>query len=894
MTSLPKDHVEREKVRANLIDASLVVEAGAGTGKTSLLIDRLFTLLQKFNITDLAAITFTEKAAAELSDRMRSRLEIELLKGEKKPDTRLLRALNDIDHAQISTIHSFALSIIRERPFETGIDPDFEHIEEEEEHALLEQLLSKDLSFTNYERDSLLSKFILLGGRFNRVKELLQIIHKERELLPFFSLVNDAEDVTIWLNRLRVETYRLASIAREHCAAEDSGRMQIDRLSIAAPINTDEEAWRWLFELCNLDSRSGLKKNWDDGDLSKAQKEAVKALKADAQQVLDEARTEVLNELIIYLRRIVDKTERAKSELGVLGFHDYLALANNLLTNPQALEYFHNRYKRLLIDEFQDTDPLQVEIALRFAAAKTVIDDVYNVPLEQGRLCVIGDPKQSIYRFRRADPRIYLHTTDLIEKQGSKVQISQNFRSAPGIINFVNDFFSPIWEEVSVDGTDYAPIFPVEGRPDPDPSPPVIIIQQSDNTEQTPQNISDARQIEADTITRIIHSMVSIEKWQCIQQADDGYETSAVNYGDIAILLPKFTGIEFYSGKLEEAGIPYNIESGKGFYTRQIVRDVHNCLSTIDNPANRLALIGALRSSFFGLSDDVLAVWMKQSSGVLDYRLKFDDLPQVISDALETLFGLHKDRKELSPDHLIEALIELTDIIPVLLSDPNTRRDVKVLENLVDLARNQSLSDKLSLRNFLRWFSERLTADEKQETAPAADRVDYVRLMTVHSAKGLEFPVVILPGVNWSDSKTKRKKCIVDRLGKRFEIEIGSSRDGFRTAGYNEALEADKFCDQSERLRLLYVAMTRARDHLVLPCIHVKKPAGYTAWLSDIINRADVYTDFPTDRIRVISGDSLPQITHAHEETDEFKFNSQDLWETKKCWLSDRHQRLEK
>ncbi|MCF7811712.1 UvrD-helicase domain-containing protein [bacterium] len=899
MFPLPKDQAEREKVRESLLNATLLVEAGAGTGKTSLLIDRLFTLLQKFDITDIAAITFTEKAAAELCDRMRNRLENELLKTKSKPDPKLLKALNNIDHAQISTIHSFALSLIRERPFETGIDPDFEHIDEEDEHALLEKLFNKELSFPNSERNEIISKFILLGGRFSQVKDLLQTLYKERELLTFFNFSIKEADISESFNRMIAETNRLVLNAREHCTVGDKGRVQIEQLAATTPSEINENAWKWLLELYAVSWNAGVKTNWDNGDLCKEQKDAIKNLKVDAQEFLESARSQVLYSLIAYLNIIIEKTESAKSELGVLSFHDYLSLSNLSLTNPNTLEYFQSHYKRLLIDEFQDTDPLQVEIAFRLATAKQVAGDIYNSPLESGRLCLIGDPKQSIYRFRRADPRIYLHITDIIGKQGSKVQISQNFRSAPGIINFVNSFFTPIWKDVSADGTDYAPIFPVEGRPDPNPSPTVVIIKQSDDQE-IPSKIDETRQIEADIIAHTIHSIVNIQKWQRVQLTDEGYGTSDVNYGDIAILLPTFTGIEFYSDALEKANIPYNIEGGKGFYTRQIVRDISNCLCAIDNPADTLALMGALRSSFFGLTDDTLALWMKQSSGVMDYRLKSEGLPAEISDVLETLYKLHKERKELSPDNLIERLIELTDIIPALLSNPNTRRDAKILANVIDLARAQTQSEKHSLREFIRWFFNKLTADEKQETAPADERVDYVRLMTVHSAKGLEFPVVILPGTNWSDAKSKRNKCIVDRLNKNFEIEIGGKDNGFRTTGYIQAQELDEIAERAEKLRLLYVAMTRARDHLVLLNIKTQKPAAYSAWIDEISNSSGVYSGFPDDQFRTIiatQGDNTLDLVQQdvnilQHKTETLQLDSKGIRESKKKIFSDRQHRL--
>lgn len=896
MPLVPKDNAEREKVRHDLA-SSMVVEAGAGTGKTSLLIDRLLSLVDegKLDITSLAAITFTDKAAAEMRDRMRRALERRVLDKASPFNLKLVEALNDIDRAHISTIHAFATSIIREYPFEAGIDPNFQHIEADEERDILEQALRSFLSRADDERDKLISHFLILGGRFNQIRELLTILHAERELLPHLKPSTTSEKPAAWFGRLESQVRYLAENAREHChSIDDPGRRQIEELAALMPDMkdfSDEKAWRWLLEVAGMKTTAGQQDNWDDADSSRSQKELIKELKEDALDVISSSKTETLERLIAWLRQVVSRTEEIKIEKGCLSFQDQLIFARKLLDHPNVLNHLRDRFKRLLIDEFQDTDPLQVEIALMLASVGDASGSVYNLPLELGKISIIGDPKQSIYRFRRADTRVYNRATRHVTEFGSKQQIAQNFRSAPGIIEFVNIFFGTVWKDESVDPVTYAPLISETNRPDPEPSPPVLIVKSAENETDSPANIRDARRVEARIIADSIQLAVIGEKWQVMRRNDmGGFKTIQVNYGDMAVLFPKMTDIDIYTDALSDAGIPFNIEGGKGFYGAQIVRDLYYCLAAIDNPAARLEVIGALRSRFFGVSDKTLIAWMRDSKGRLDYRENIPNLPNDLISALETLKALYRQRTELPPDRIIEQLLENTDIAPALLSDRYMAKDLKIIENVIDMARNYEESHRTGLRGFRRWFAGRLTADEKQETAPAASRVDYVRLMTVHSAKGLEFPVVILPNVNWT--KFKKNKVIADRYEKKLELEIGSASNGFRTAGYDNALVEDMKAAQAESLRLLYVAMTRAQDHLILPCVLTEKPEDYTAWLSNLAAGSGEFENREFSEFRLVTSDNLTQTAAAKPKESMPEINADEVWKAKEDWLRDRAVRL--
>ncbi|MDP8237483.1 MAG: UvrD-helicase domain-containing protein [Candidatus Hatepunaea meridiana] len=928
MNTIPRDNLQREKVRSEWLKHSLTVEAGAGTGKTSLLIDRLIALIKLSEITRLVAITFTEKAAAELNDRLRRELERKIISGDRSDKDKYVRALDDIDRAHISTIHAFASSIIRERPFEIGLEPDFEHFEEDEDNDLLLQVLSDKLSAPNPERDQNISLFLTLGGYFSQLTGLLKKLNDERELLPFFEAATPISDPADWFQKYKAKAIDLADTADLYCSeADDKGKIQIEALVARMPTAdnvSDDEAWRWLVEIANLSHSKGNQKNWLKADYCRQQKANIKELKEDALDFLDRAKTAILEKLIVWLSEIIFRVEEIKLGNSRLTFQDQLIIANRLLQQSDVLGYFQQSIESLLIDEFQDTDPLQVEIAMRLASAKPDVIAVADIQPGTGRICLVGDPKQSIYRFRRADHRIYHQATEQVQRFGNKVIVSQNFRSSPSIIKFVNDFFTPLWLTEARDGSKYEPLIPDPDRIDPEPAPPVAIIHRPADDAAPFDKIEQARHKEADIIARIINLSVFSNhcqgavpdsntpgyavnhggltagkhpevsgwtlnstfqgKWQVMRRkSDGGFQSEPVKYGDIAILFPRMTNIDIYADALADAGIPYNIEKGKGFYLRQIVRDLYNCLATIDNPADKLVVIGALRSSFFGLSDTELVEWKRLSNDRMDYREKVELLPESISNVLEILNRLHSDHRMLPVDRILKLLLEMTSIIPALMSDKHTLIDVGAIENVMEIARKYEAGSQGGLRGFCRLLWGKIEDGGKEEVVPQVGQVDYVRLMTIHAAKGLEFPMVIL--ANLSEGKVHKETLIPDRINKQIEVIIGSKNNSFKTNGYDEACADEEDAKHSEHLRLLYVAMTRARDHLVIPCIYAKEPTGYNKWLYDWIYNSSIDTRcqgaVPDSlSFRLIADTDLPLITVKTPREQYSSTDVQSVWKT--------------
>ena len=835
------DEEARERVRRRLT-SSLVVEAGAGTGKTRLLVERLMRLLapgeaadtpgSQFEISQLVAITFTEKAAAELRDRIRRELETAVVTQENPPRRQHLQALQELDRAPISTIHSFAASLLRQRPVATGVDPDFQHLEPEEEQEILDRTLEEALTFPDDYRDRLLAEFRLNGGGFPDLRRLMDWLYQHQDMGEATGSPAGGELDTEFAE-LCYQAARMAGDARRHCLQpDDKALTAIEALAAAIPPQPDSlrvAARSWLEAALALDSRTGIKINWQDEEL-KAHKAKVAELKSWAESLLLNLNSELLARITAWATPLIQNVESQKQKRGLLSYDDLLLKAVRLLENEESRRHFQDRYARILIDEFQDTDPLQVQIALGVSGVPPrQWMGGEAVSLEPGRLCIIGDPKQSIYRFRRADPRIYRRAADIIRRTGEIVIISQNFRSARGIVDFANDLFGAVWEEFPNDGIPYLPIHADPGRPQLAPEPAVKLLSLTDSPAVF-KKVPDLRRAEAMALTAAIRTAVDSEKWQVLEQRGAGEAAvRPAEYSDIAILMPTLSEVDIYTEALERKGIPCRIDGKKLLFQRQIVTDLTNCLAAIDNPADLLSVVGALRSPFFAVPDDELVEW--RAGGGMDYRYVKQDTPSRVSEACSILKRLHQQVYDLNPDGLIDALLDATGGWQGLAA-LNDETDRLLVSRIREQAREAAGEGYCTLREFRRRLEASLETTESDEAPPMPPGARQVRIMTIHSAKGLEFPIVML--ANLHRAKRKTPQVIADRMNGTLEMKL---RDGWQTAGFARAAGAEADSQAAEEMRLLYVAATRARDHLVIPAFELEKPGGMAAFIHSYLEK---------------------------------------------------------
>lgn len=840
----PIDQATREAIRTAL-DRNFFVEAGAGTGKTTVLVDRIVAILRDGHATvdELVVITFTRLAAAELATRVRERLEDARDNATSEEErARLEEALYALPRARIETIHAFAAGLLRERPVEAGLDPGFEEMDDlsaslafdEAYHEWLAGLLNPE----DGERPEAVWRALNRGLDLRHLREVVEQVHHHRSLLP---LVHDdvpAPDIAGFLERFEQDVDELEDLLRGCRNPDDPGAQQI-RVLIAQrddlrAMRHDPDALERAVLLLPKIGKKGTRTNWADPADCDRQKEICEELSEAVEEIKRALRAEAIAGLLPLAEEFVRDYTEQRRRTGRAEFEDLLIWARDLLRDrPEVRRYFRERFRCILVDEFQDTDPLQVEILLYLCGEEpdgTAARDWRELRPAPGRLFLVGDPKQSIYRFRRADISIY----EWVKRHvlpGDLCTITQNFRSLSGVIDWVNGCFQHIIAPLDGVQAGYVPLAPwPQARLDLPRAPVVVVHHEMDGS------ADDVRRQEATTLAALLRQAVEVEAWP-VRDPETG-EVRPARWRDIAILVPSRTGIEIYEEALAEAGIPYRHEGGRSFFQRQEVRELINCLRAIDDPGDRLSMVAALRSGAFGCSDEEIFLAANAMGADFDYRREPPPGHAAVADGMHALRTLHTLRHRLPLPELVRRVIDATRLIEYALTLPQGDQAAANLLKVVDQARAFAAARGGGLRAFVRWLdtaTSRSTEEEDADVAEAGD--DVVRLLTIHAAKGLEFPIVALANLQGRDARVNN--VIPDHAAHRLHLRVGSQSLGyFETPGYAAAAEIEQQHAAAERDRLLYVAATRARDHLILPVILGKnarekerKPKGMLARL---------------------------------------------------------------
>jgi ATP-dependent exoDNAse (exonuclease V) beta subunit len=806
------------------LEDTYLVEAGAGTGKTSVLITRLLSLVSEgTELSRIVAITFTEKAAGELRARLRGALEAELRSGRAGPDGALLeKALHEIDRAHIGTIHGFCSDILRERPVEAGVDPDFAMADELRQVFLFEEVWETWIrSEFAQGLPPAVAEAHALGYGLRRIRELASRLVSFRDLLDLVPGPVDAGGAEAYIAELQREAEEFVELARTECS--DPGDSAVGLiLAFAEQARAIEHVApesRVAFALRDVKpappSNRGRKANWSDGILEDVRARAA-ALKERRDEVAADLAHNAAVELLTWLRGYVDAYEETKLRLGLLDFEDLLIKARDVVRdNFEVRDHFKRAFARILVDEFQDTDPLQCEIAF-FLAEKEGgrARDWKEVELEPGKLFLVGDPKQSIYRFRRADIEIYEEAKRHVGGE-ALLELIENFRTRPPIIDEVNAVFESRMvppESGRRYQPDYAPLVPhrkADGQ-----GPGVVILTPGGPLEKG-TGTDVVREAEAASVAAFIAKVRDERSLRVYDRALEDWRP--VELKDVAILFHSMTGLDVYEQALRDFGLEYRIAGGKKFYTRREVKELATVLAAVEDPHDEAAVVGALRSPFFGASDEdiLLHRWRTGSMNYLTDPAAEGD-SATIADSLELLRLLHAYRNGAGPARLLTTLFEETKALELFLMKPSGEQRHANLLKVVELAEALEKSQALSFGGFVRWLRDvsQLTPEEA-ESPLSEEGDDFIRVLTIHKAKGLEFPVTVLADVGRLRKRLDR--IIVDRAAGRLEFGVSKSGTGLATRGYRDMIEFEEARRDAESLRLLYVGMTRARDTVVVP-----------------------------------------------------------------------------
>jgi ATP-dependent helicase/nuclease subunit A len=885
------DQAERDRLVTEL-DRTLFVEAGAGTGKTAAVVSSIVARVRAgLRMERLVAITFTVAAAGELRVRIREALEeaaASAATGEER--VRLADAASQVGRARIETIHAFCSALLRMHPLEAGLPPDFETLVE----------LAADLDVGERFRrwfDSLtpgqsggeaVRRGLLLGLRPGRLLELFQ------RLTDNWDLVEAAHWSAQWAPALAEaravgEDLQGCIDLLPYCHAPDEDELyrRVDSLRVVAgrlgEAGDEDAALAALVELERAPAvgRSGNQRNW--GPVGGANacttiKGRMGEVGEQVAQVLGAARAAALTAIAGELRGLVLSHAEERRRRGVVTYHDLLVRARNLVRDhPDVAAALRERFDLIAVDEFQDTDPLQAELALRLCADEDRADVEWRaLQLTPGRLCLVGDPKQSIYRFRRADIALYAAVEGNLcaADPRARARLSVNFRSGRRIIDVVNAIFGGeaglMWAGGAEAGIQATYVDLAAHAPEVEGSVSVV-----GGPVEGPASVMWRREARA---TAAIVQRIRDRGWAVGEGTERGLRPCSLD--DICILMPSRTNLRNLERELEAAGIRYRLESGSLIIATQEVRDLLNILRTIDDPSDQVALVAALRSPGYGCSDVELVRW-KVDGGRWSYQSPGGGREPRVAAAMSELRELHERRHEWSVPGLIEEVLSRRLLRAAAYDGWRPQEAHRRFRFVADQARTLARTGRTTLHDTVDYL-ERLARDPSYDSVAqeGPTEEDSVRVMTVHAAKGLEFPIVIVTGLGRKPQNT-RPVMVTDHLTGRVELRVS---DDFTTAGWRELDDREREMEAAERVRLLYVALTRPRDHLVVSLFRGARRGEETdAGRLDTLLHGREDVDVLGDTWRAV--DRPRPVAHADGATPEEQRSAEEAWVDRRAEL---------
>ncbi|MEO0529778.1 MAG: UvrD-helicase domain-containing protein [Planctomycetota bacterium] len=857
----------------------LTVDAGAGCGKTFVLTERFLSHLDPttglettpIELDELVAITFTDAAAREMRQRIREKCRERLVTAEGEAVGFWRRLLRGLEGARISTIHAFASGLIREHAIELGIDPAFAVLDPAEAEVLksaaVDDTLRDRLAPREGEPDEELiataAEFDVAGLR-SHVRQLVDsaadpafgrwskatpddlidtwLAYYRDTVAPRYTseLLNDP--LIVELRELLGEATPVKPGFADRIADLS---MTLDALATTDNADATLKQLQPLLRLQDPETRSYVctAKDWPDKETKQRFSAVLKSLRGRLEKQRHAGSADSMHraaELGLQVQRLAaaaaKKFTAAKRQRGVLDNDDLLREAHRLLTHPaleDARSRIAGRVRVLLVDEFQDTNRLQAELV------QAIVDNAGNSKSAKG-LFVVGDFKQSIYRFRGAEPEVFQQLRAATPESG-RLTLSQNFRSQPAVLDFVNAQFGPVF------GKDYAAL--TASRPQATDGPAVEFLWTPPPEED---GATAQRSAEATAIANRLRELIDGDLPTVVDE-ETGEKRNA-RPGDIAILFRALSDVAAYEAALRDAGLEYYLVGGHAFYAQQEVYDVLNLLRAVLSECDDIALAGALRSPLFGLPDEAL-LWLSICGG-LNAGLVARGLPKdmpvefapLVERARKTLLDLRQQRDRVGAAELLRRAWDATGYDAALVAEFLGTRKLANLEKLHEQARQADASGS-GLRGLAARLTEFVNQPPKEAlAATTAGDASVVRLMTVHASKGLEFPIVVLPDLNRKVQPDRTQAPFDPHLGPllRPSTEGESSREKGPPVGLDFWRAGELPAEDAERDRLFYVACTRAADRLILSSCLDPETKLEGPWLNRLAERFDLWSGSPT------------------------------------------------
>jgi ATP-dependent exoDNAse (exonuclease V) beta subunit len=851
MTPLPDQH-ERQLI-ATALDQTLVVEAAAGTGKTTALVNRIVNVIRSgAKVDQIVAVTFTEKAAGELKLKLREQIEQERRAAREKDDQPAVaafeRALGHLEEAHVSTIHTFCADLLRERPVEARIDPLFVVLNESQAERIYDEVFRTWLHGQLLSPQDGVRRSLRRTAKRNFGRDIDEDGPVQRLWHAGWTLLQWRDHATPWTrdpdwNRERAIDALLHAVEIVGALAERASwrddpvfknltavralASEISRARMEGAL--DYDGWEsTLIDLSKnreLARHKGGRQAYGPGisrdDILSARAQLIESL-GEFQRMAD---ADLAARLRDDLGDLVVAYDGAKQAQGALDFLDLLVRARDLVRdNGDARRSFQERFTKLFVDEFQDTDPLQAELLVLLAADESRLDpdrpDWRTAVVRPGALFIVGDPKQSIYRFRRADVGVYRDVCARLEAGGAtRVPLQASFRATENIQRAINAAFTPVMTDDAVRlQAGYMPL--LKHREDLTGQPSVVALP-------VPRPYGRTKQVTAyaiedslpDAVGAFVAWLVNDSKWQVTERT--GERPVPLEARHICLLFRRFTSWQTdmtrpYVQALESRGVPHLLVGGKQFHNREEIEALRLALTAIEWPDDELSVYGTVRGTLFGVGEEELLEYRLTKGALHPFKIAAEvpDRLHPVVEALEVLADLHRRRNERPVADTITNLLTVTRAHVGLVLRPAGEQALANVLHLAELARQYEADGGISFRGFVEALRDAVDRSEAPEAPILEEGSDGVRLMTVHKAKGLEFPVVILaditarmrPGEASRHLDPEHQKCAV-RLAGLVPQDLIDHQDD----------ERDR--EEAEGVRLAYVAATRARDLLVVPAV---------------------------------------------------------------------------
>ena len=840
------------------IEHNFCVTAGAGAGKTTCLRDTYLELLEEgLTPSQIVAITFTEKAAEE----MRARVVQAVAARTQQNDTRNWRSLlTQVEWAPLTTIHSFCASLLREFGVLLELDPDFVVVDENEFAALLDEMIQDVLRGCLSSGDdalrrllahypSQLTDYIGQAYRSLRTNGLSPSQARQVTSQTYEDAMATGDSL---VDRIADSVSELQSI----CAEKEINWERPYGKKIHALLH------RWLkFEaaLRNDSSNRAVIKALED--LTSGNWYGAKPARDIIHPAVKQLRSlsyvpqaaQLADDLLGLVAEVYEQVEQECRRRSWLNFDDLLLLCRDLLQNhPSVLAELRERWRVLMVDEFQDVNPVQGELVRLLAGLGENTSDGY-LP----RLMIVGDRKQSIYAFRGADVTVFAKTMQDFPGLGGEVAaLKENFRSQPRLIQFFNRLFKQVFRDA--EHLERAPLAFVDfsqddiqepGREYTKPGGALVeVVEVDDPNDDVDEKLaaSDWRRLEAKAMASYLGRLIN---------------DNAVPAGDIAVIFRRLTQVGVYEDAFRGAGLNFYTVRGRGFFDCQEVVDLSLAMSALLTPQDNLALVGFLRSPMAGLSDETLLAltypdghtFRSLSDSINEAAPLPDWLGMEQSSRWQNILRLFKTlvpmARRMSPAELIECLLDATGIVPVLMSTPLGEQKVANLRKLLETAREPQGTLRGGVEGFWRGLKAMVESPSEDPQAPLlAEDAQVVRLLSVHQAKGLEFPIVILPDLDAGQGRggglpISRDGVVGLKPRDPLTNKLIQTTVSQRLADFQAAVE------EAETARLFYVACTRAEERLVFFQTQAQRdrsnPKGWVKWVEQFV-RPDPETHIVT------------------------------------------------